>query len=208
LPIFDTILPCDSLVELLFSYTKLDDFISKKFTYIIGKVTDTNKEYATLMLTKVFSKKALDRVIAKKDMEKASALKEEGNDLFKSGKYAEALQKYKEALDNLYYYDVKDPEALEIIKVTHSNMAECYIRLEDYYEALISCRKCTCIEIDNSKILYKQGKALEGLEMYLCATINYHISVMVTPNPMVEKCIRNIARKLEKTDVRPFLKFK
>eukprot|EP00889_Picochlorum_renovo_P008529 jgi/Picre1/35559/NNA_003020.t1 len=58
----------------------------------------------------------------------AEQLKNEGNALFKSGRYAEAVDKYQRALEN-----VATGEGGGLVKKScHSNLASCYLHLEQW----------------------------------------------------------------------------
>lgn len=67
----------------------------------------------------------------------ALALKDEGNEKFKHGKYEEALSLYTEALD---LGDMKETDRAVIFK----NRSMCHLKLEKYYEAASDATECEC----------------------------------------------------------------
>ncbi|WPT14196.1 Outer envelope protein 61 [Picochlorum sp. SENEW3] len=88
-------------------------------------------------------------------------LKNEGNALFKSGRYAEAVDKYQRALEN-----VTTGEGGGLVKKScHSNLASCYLHLEQWSKCVNHCN--AVLEIDGGrsmKALYRRGQAYIGLK--------------------------------------------
>ena len=85
----------------------------------------------------------------------ASTLKDEGNKLFKEGKYAEACEKYTEALKH-------DPNN----SVIYSNRSVTHIKLKNYEHALSDSQECIKLNPQWSKGYYRKTVALEGLARY------------------------------------------
>ena len=85
----------------------------------------------------------------------ASTLKDEGNQLFKEGKYAEACEKYTEALK-------RDPNN----SVIYSNRSVTHIKLKNYEHALSDSQECIKLNPQWSKGYYRKTVALEGLARY------------------------------------------
>ena len=89
-------------------------------------------------------------------MEKAAVtLKDEGNKLFKEGKYAEACEKYTEALKH-------DPTN----SVIYSNRSVTHIKLKNYQHALSDAQECIKLNPQWSKGYFRQSVALEVLGKY------------------------------------------
>ena len=85
-------------------------------------------------------------------------LKEEGNKLYKEEKYAEAAEKYAEALgclENLTLHEKPNsPEYIELDNMRIPfllNYAQCKLLLGDYYQAIEHCT--TVLEKDDGKFL-------------------------------------------------------
>lgn len=85
----------------------------------------------------------------------ASTLKDEGNKLFKEGKYAEACEKYTEALKH-------DPKN----SVIYSNRSVTHTKLKNYEHALSDAQECIKLNPQWSKGYYRKTVALEGLARY------------------------------------------
>ena len=85
----------------------------------------------------------------------ALRLKDEGNKLFKEGKYAEAGEKYTEALKH-------DPTN----SVIYSNRSVTHIKLKNYEHALSDAQECIRLNPQWSKGYYRKTVALEGLARY------------------------------------------
>lgn len=93
-------------------------------------------------------------------MNAAEQLKNEGNVLFKAGRYTEAVDKYQRALEN-----VSAAEGAVLKKSCHSNLASCYLHVEEWSKCISHCD--TVLEIDggrNMKALYRRGQAYIGLK--------------------------------------------
>merc|ERR1712046_311556 len=84
--------------------------------------------------------------------EMAETCRQEGNELFKAGKYAEALAKYSEAMK-------RDPKN----HVPYSNRAACYQKLMEWQLALKDADKC--VEMEPTFVKGWSRKA--GIHFYL-----------------------------------------
>ena len=89
-------------------------------------------------------------------MEKmALALKNDGNKLFKEGKYEEACDKYTEALK----HDSSNA-------VIYSNLSATHTKLKNYELALSDALECIKLNPQWSKAYFRKTLALEGLGRY------------------------------------------
>ncbi|CAI6003243.1 unnamed protein product [Closterium sp. NIES-65] len=100
----------------------------------------------------------------------AAKKKEEGNVLFKSGKYVRAAKKYSKAM-KLIEYDTqfKDEEkkACKVLKVSCGlNEAACQLKLKDFPAAVKLTSKVLELEGSNVKALYRRAQAYMGTEDY------------------------------------------
>ena len=87
-------------------------------------------------------------------------LKIEGNELFKSNKYEEALEKYKEGIELI---EEKDDINLSIL---HSNISATLCKMEKYNEALEHAVASTRCRPDWFKAWYRLSMVLYKLEKY------------------------------------------
>ncbi|CAI7872926.1 unnamed protein product [Closterium sp. NIES-53] len=100
----------------------------------------------------------------------AAKKKEEGNVLFKSGKFVRAAKKYSKAM-KLIEYDTqfKDEEkkACKVLKVSCGlNEAACQLKLKDFPAAVKLTSKVLELEGSNVKALYRRAQAYMGTEDY------------------------------------------
>ncbi|NXM69648.1 TOM34 protein, partial [Serilophus lunatus] len=87
-------------------------------------------------------------------MERARALKEEGNELVKKGNHKKAVEKYSESLK------------LNQECATYTNRALCYLTLKQYKEAAQDCTEALKLDPKNVKALYRRAQALKELKDY------------------------------------------
>ena len=87
-------------------------------------------------------------------------LKEEGNNLFKSGKYAEASSKYTEAIDKSSTGSNGNDEMV----ILRRNRAACFLKMKQYDEAIADCLRVLELSPSDVKALYRLAQAQEGQE--------------------------------------------
>ncbi|XP_057966653.1 peptidyl-prolyl cis-trans isomerase FKBP62-like isoform X2 [Malania oleifera] len=96
-------------------------------------------------------------------IEAAGRKKEEGNALFKAGKYLRASKRYEKAAKFIEYdtsFDEEQKKQSKTLKVTcNLNNAACKLKLKDYKEAEKLCTKVLDIEGKNVKALYRRAQA-------------------------------------------------
>lgn len=138
-------------------------------------------------------------------LEKANKLKTEGTEMFKAGMYEEAAEKYEEAADYAVGEGITGnfiPEEERPLFVSCcSNAAMCYIKLNQWTEAIAACDKV--LELDseantNIKALYRRGLArlnigmLKESKLDLLAAFNLDAS-----NKDVRKALAKLKEKKE-----------
>lgn len=96
-------------------------------------------------------------------IEAAGKKKEEGNVLFKAGKYARASKRYEKAAKYIEYdssFGEEEKKQAKTLKVTcNLNNAACKLKLKDYKEAEKLCTKVLDIQSKNVKALYRRAQA-------------------------------------------------
>eukprot|EP00890_Picochlorum_soloecismus_P002476 jgi/Picsp_1/3229/NSC_06069-R1_chloroplast-targeted protein len=97
----------------------------------------------------------------------ADRLKQEGNRLYREGKYAEACGKYNLSLDNLNSIATREANALQ--KSCHSNLANCYLQMQDWTNVVQHCNLVLVDDRVNMKALYRRGQAHMGMKKYQSA---------------------------------------
>lgn len=142
------------------AYCKLDDTEKAMFYYdkaIIEFRDPTILHERSAVIRKIKEKERLDYI----DPEKSKEEKTKGNDMFKQGKYAEALTFYNEAIK-------RNPDD----HVPYSNRAACYTKLMEFGLAMQDCD--TCIKLAPTFIkgylrkaaVLKIDKPQEALDVY------------------------------------------
>ncbi|XP_058093441.1 70 kDa peptidyl-prolyl isomerase-like isoform X1 [Magnolia sinica] len=96
-------------------------------------------------------------------IEAAGKKKEEGNAMFKAGKYARASKRYEKAAKFVEYdstFSEEEKKKSKVLKVTcNLNNAACKLKLKDYKEAEKLCTKVLEVESSNVKALYRRAQA-------------------------------------------------
>lgn len=118
--------------------------------------------YEVELVSFVKEKESWDMNTAEK-IEAAGKKKEEGNALFKVGKYFRASKKYEKAAKYIEYdtsFSEEEKKQSKPLKVTcNLNNAACKLKLKDYTQAEKLCTKVLEIESQNVKALYRRAQA-------------------------------------------------
>ncbi|KAL6967967.1 Peptidyl-prolyl cis-trans isomerase fkbp65 [Sarracenia purpurea var. burkii] len=100
-------------------------------------------------------------------IEASSKKKEEGNVLFKAGKYAKASKRYEKAAKYVEYdssFGEEEKKKAKGLKVTcNLNNAACKLKLKEYKQAEKLCTKVLEVETTNVKALYRRAQAYINL---------------------------------------------
>ncbi|CAI8618542.1 unnamed protein product [Vicia faba] len=98
-------------------------------------------------------------------IEAAVEKKEEGNALFKAGKYERASKRYEKAMKYIEYdstFSDEEKQQAKPLKITcNLNSAACKLKLKDYKQTEKFCTKVLELDSRNVKALYHIKKALE-----------------------------------------------
>ncbi|XP_019188626.1 PREDICTED: peptidyl-prolyl cis-trans isomerase FKBP62-like [Ipomoea nil] len=96
-------------------------------------------------------------------IEAAGKKKEEGNVLFKAGKYARASKRYEKGAKFIEYdtsFSEEEKKQSKALKIScNLNNAACKLKLKDYKEAEKLCTKVLELESTNVKALYRRAQA-------------------------------------------------
>eukprot|EP01018_Ginkgo_biloba_P006255 Gb_32981 [translate_table: standard] len=118
--------------------------------------------YEVEMVSFVKEKESWDMSTPEK-IEAAGKNKEEGNALFKAGKYWRASKKYEKAAKYIEHdtaFSEEEKKQSKPLKVTcNLNNAACKLKLKDYKQAVKLCTKVLEIESQNVKALYRRAQA-------------------------------------------------
>ncbi|CAI9787431.1 unnamed protein product [Fraxinus pennsylvanica] len=97
-----------------------------------------------------------------KALAQANDAKLEGNSLFKSGLYEEALLKYELAVQ----VAPDGPSSAEICSICHANRAACFSKLGKFEETIKECTKALDLNSTYLRALQRRAEAREKLEQY------------------------------------------
>ncbi|XP_021290399.1 peptidyl-prolyl cis-trans isomerase FKBP62-like isoform X1 [Herrania umbratica] len=96
-------------------------------------------------------------------IEAAGKKKEEGNALYKAGKYERASKRYEKAVKFIEYdssFSDEEKQQTKLLKVTcNLNDAACKLKLKDYKQAEKLCTKVLELDNKNVKALYRRAQA-------------------------------------------------
>lgn len=96
-------------------------------------------------------------------IEAAGNKKEEGNVLYKAGKYARAAKKYDKASKFIEYdssFSEEEKKQARALKIScYLNNAACKLKVKDFKEAAKLCTKVLELESQNVKALYRRAQA-------------------------------------------------
>ncbi|KFV07123.1 Sperm-associated antigen 1, partial [Tauraco erythrolophus] len=100
----------------------------------------------------------------------AAKLKTEGNELFKSGQFGEAVLKYSEAIEYVIGLGEQSPDDLSIL---YSNRAACYLKEGNCNDCIQDCNRALELQPFSLKPLLRRAMANESMERYRQAYIDY-----------------------------------
>ncbi|XP_037985141.1 sperm-associated antigen 1 isoform X2 [Motacilla alba alba] len=100
----------------------------------------------------------------------AAKLKSEGNELFKSGQFGEAVLKYSEAIEYVAGLGEQSPDDLSIL---YSNRAACYLKEGNCGDCIQDCNRALELQPFSLKPLLRRAMANESMERYRQAYIDY-----------------------------------
>ncbi|POM75776.1 Hsp70-like protein [Phytophthora palmivora] len=91
--------------------------------------------------------------------------KEEGNELFRDGNYKHAAARYVKALTHASkFFDLNDADKEEVnaIKLSlYLNLAQCYLKMENYTRVVMNCNEALALDDKSVKALYRRAVAYE-----------------------------------------------
>ncbi|CAD6245936.1 unnamed protein product [Miscanthus lutarioriparius] len=119
-------------------------------------------------------------------IEAASKKKEEGNALFKLGKYARASKRYEKAAKYIEYessFSEDEKKQSKQLKIScNLNNAACKLKLKDYKEAVKLCTKVLELDSQNVKALYRRVQAYIQLADLELAEADIKKALEIDPN--------------------------
>ncbi|WCJ35596.1 Peptidyl-prolyl cis-trans isomerase FKBP65 [Euphorbia peplus] len=134
-------------------------------------------------------------------IEAASRKKEEGNVLFKSGKYQRARKKYDKAADCVVEEGSFGDDEQKLVKSLSVscwlNGAACSLKLNDFQEAIKLCSKVLDNEFNNVKALYRRAQAYIETSDLVSAEQDIKKALEVDPGNREVKSLQKTLKQLE-----------
>ncbi|XP_042006210.1 peptidyl-prolyl cis-trans isomerase FKBP62-like isoform X2 [Salvia splendens] len=134
-------------------------------------------------------------------IEAATRKKEEGNQLFKIGKYQRAAKKYEKAVDYVSQdepYTDGDEKIIKPLTIScWSNGAACCLKLNNFREAIDLCSKILNEESCNVKALYRRAQAYMGIAELLLAELDIKKALEVDPQNREMKLMQMNLKQLQ-----------
>jgi len=174
------------------AYAKKEDMENAIAAY--KRALMEHRDPETLKLLNLTEKKLEDkRTKEYVNPELSLKAKEEGNELFKQGKYPQAVERYTEAIK-------RDPAN----HVLYTNRAVAYTKLKAYSEALKDCDKCIELNPKFIKGYLRKGAVYMATEQYQKCFEVYAQALEHDPNNSeVLEAIRQVEDKISKQSVDP-----
>uniref|UniRef100_A0A803Q5M8 peptidylprolyl isomerase n=1 Tax=Cannabis sativa TaxID=3483 RepID=A0A803Q5M8_CANSA len=141
-------------------------------------------------------------------IEAAGKKKEEGNALFKAGKYERASKRYEKAVSFVEYdstFTDEEKQQAKVLKITcNLNNAACKLKLKDYKQAEKLCTKVLDLDSKNVKALYRRAQAYIQLVDLDLAEIDIKKALEIDPDnrdvKMEYKLLKEKVREYNKKD--------
>ncbi|XP_028561992.2 protein unc-45 homolog A isoform X1 [Podarcis muralis] len=125
---------------------------------------------------------------------KVPELRREGNELFQTGRYEEALAAYTRAL-SLCPGDGEEPGPHRA--VLHRNRAACHLKLEDYVQAELDASKAIEADGHDVKSLFRRSQARQKLGRFDQALLDLQRCVSLEPkNKAFQEALRNLGSSM------------
>ncbi|KAL8516593.1 hypothetical protein ACS0TY_015021 [Phlomoides rotata] len=133
----------------------------------LAKVLPNSTVYYEIELVSFEKDKESWDLNTEEKIEAAGKKKEEGNTLFKAGKYARASKRYEKAAKYIEHdtsFSEDEKKQSKALKITCKlNDAACKLKLKDYKQAEKLCTKVLELESTNVKALYRRAQAYMNL---------------------------------------------
>ncbi|XP_042459415.1 70 kDa peptidyl-prolyl isomerase-like [Zingiber officinale] len=160
------------------------------------------------MVSFVKDKESWDLTSNQEKIDAAAKKKEEGNALFKSGKYARASKRYEKASKFIDYdnnFSEEEQKQSKALKAAcNLNNAACKLKLKDYNEAVKLCTKVLEIESRNVKALYRRAQAYIQLADLDLAELDIKKALEIDPDnrevKLEYKVLKEKVREYNKRD--------
>nr|AFK35673.1 unknown [Medicago truncatula] len=165
--------------------------------------------YEVELVSFIKDKESWDMTTGEK-VEAAGKKKEEGNALFKTGKYAKASKRYEKAVKFIEYdtsYTDEQKKSAKALKIAcNLNDAACKLKLKDYKQAEKLCTKVLEFESTNVKALYRRAQAYIQLADFDLAEFDIKKALEIDPNnrdvKLEYKTLKEKVKEINKKDAK------
>ncbi|KAH7521534.1 hypothetical protein FEM48_Zijuj07G0043800 [Ziziphus jujuba var. spinosa] len=165
--------------------------------------------YEVELLSFVKEKESWDMNTQEK-IEAAGKKKEEGNVLFKAGKYLRASKRYEKAVKFIEYdssFSDEEKQQTKMLKITcNLNNAACQLKLKEYKQAEKLCTKVLELDSRNVKALYRRAQAYIQLVDLDLAEIDIKKALEIDPDnrdvKLEYKVLKEKVREYNKKDAK------
>lgn len=165
--------------------------------------------YEVELVSFIKDKESWDMTTEEK-VEAAGKKKEEGNALFKTGKYAKASKRYEKAVKFIEYdtsYTDEQKKSAKALKIAcNLNDAACKLKLKDYKQAEKLCTKVLELESTNVKALYRRAQAYIQLADFDLAEFDIKKALEIDPNnrdvKLEYKTLKEKVKEINKKDAK------
>lgn len=165
--------------------------------------------YEVELVSFIKDKESWDMATGEK-VEAAGKKKEEGNALFKIGKYAKASKRYEKAVKFIEYdtsYTDEQKKSAKALKIAcNLNDAACKLKLKDYKQAEKLCTKVLELESTNVKALYRRAQAYIQLADFDLAEFDIKKALEIDPNnrdvKLEYKTLKEKVKEINKKDAK------
>ncbi|EFJ36617.1 hypothetical protein SELMODRAFT_403168 [Selaginella moellendorffii] len=139
-----------------------------------------------------------DLIVRVNDVSMAVAFRLQGNNLFASKAYADAVDRYTACINgclDMLTSNTRVATVLEVLLLALSNRAEVYLRVAEFGKAVADADAALVIDVEHVKSLYRKGRGLMGLGEYKEACVWLQKAVDKDPEKAEAKESLNEARE-------------
>lgn len=136
-------------------------------------------------------------------MRLVSKNKEEGNELLKGSSVRLAAARYHKALSHCAkFFDLSPDDEKEVAQVKlslHLNLAQCYLKLENWEQVIRNCDDAIAIDPNSAKGLFRRGSAHENRKDWDKALSDFKKAEALAPeDKLVAKAIDRIKKAIQR----------
>ncbi|KAH0639666.1 hypothetical protein KY285_036252 [Solanum tuberosum] len=176
----------------------------------LGVVPPNSTVYYEVELVSFVKEKESWDMNTQEKIEAAGKKKEEGNALFKAGKYARASARYEKAakfIEGDTDFSEEEKKQAKALKIScNLNNAACKLKLKDYKQAEKLCTKVLETESTNVKALYRRAQAYMNMADLDLAEFDIKKALEIDPNnrdvKLEYKALKEKVKEFNKKDAK------